>query len=158
MSIFSSPSSSTIFLTLEPLGPTQAPIGSIFSSIDLTAILVLEPASLDTDFIWTIPSNISGTSNSNKQNKTKSKEGWPLQKTKKVPQRKCIACQERDSKKGLIRIDTDFIWTIPSNISGTSNSNNLLTNPGWLLDTTIWGPLLVFFTSNIYTFIFCPAW
>jgi len=27
-----------------------------------------------------------------------------LQKTKKVPQRKCIACQERDSKKGLIRI------------------------------------------------------
>ena len=27
-----------------------------------------------------------------------------MQKTKKVPQRKCIACQERDSKKGLIRI------------------------------------------------------
>ncbi|TQQ84183.1 YlxR family protein [Peptacetobacter hominis] len=27
-----------------------------------------------------------------------------LQKVKKVPQRKCIACQERDSKKGLIRI------------------------------------------------------
>lgn len=27
-----------------------------------------------------------------------------MQKVKKVPQRKCIACQERDSKKGLIRI------------------------------------------------------
>ena len=27
-----------------------------------------------------------------------------MQKTKKVPQRKCIACQERDSKKGLIGI------------------------------------------------------
>ena len=27
-----------------------------------------------------------------------------MQKTKKVPQRKWIACQERDSKKGLIRI------------------------------------------------------
>lgn len=27
-----------------------------------------------------------------------------MQKIKKVPQRKCIACQERDSKKGLIRI------------------------------------------------------
>ena len=27
-----------------------------------------------------------------------------MQKTKKVPQRKCIACQDRDSKKGLIRI------------------------------------------------------
>ncbi|MGL5348076.1 MAG: RNase P modulator RnpM [Peptostreptococcaceae bacterium] len=25
-------------------------------------------------------------------------------KQKKIPQRKCIACQERDSKKGLIRI------------------------------------------------------
>ena len=27
-----------------------------------------------------------------------------MQKVKKVPQRKCIACQERDSKKGLMRI------------------------------------------------------
>lgn len=27
-----------------------------------------------------------------------------MQKQKKIPQRKCIACQERDSKKGLIRI------------------------------------------------------
>ena len=27
-----------------------------------------------------------------------------MQKIKKVPQRKCIACQERDSKKGLMRI------------------------------------------------------
>ncbi|CEI73550.1 MULTISPECIES: RNase P modulator RnpM [Romboutsia] len=27
-----------------------------------------------------------------------------MQKQKKVPQRKCIACQERDAKKGLIRI------------------------------------------------------
>jgi len=27
-----------------------------------------------------------------------------LEKQKKIPQRKCIACQERDSKKGLIRI------------------------------------------------------
>ncbi|WP_300280080.1 RNase P modulator RnpM [Peptacetobacter sp.] len=27
-----------------------------------------------------------------------------LQKVKKIPQRKCIACQDRDSKKGLIRI------------------------------------------------------
>lgn len=27
-----------------------------------------------------------------------------MKKQKKIPQRKCIACQERDSKKGLIRI------------------------------------------------------
>ena len=27
-----------------------------------------------------------------------------LKKVKKVPQRKCIACQDRDSKKELIRI------------------------------------------------------
>ena len=27
-----------------------------------------------------------------------------MQKQKKVPQRKCIACQERDAKKGLIRV------------------------------------------------------
>ena len=27
-----------------------------------------------------------------------------MQKVKKIPQRKCIACQERDSKKGLMRI------------------------------------------------------
>lgn len=27
-----------------------------------------------------------------------------MQKVKKVPQRKCIACQERDNKKSLIRI------------------------------------------------------
>ncbi len=27
-----------------------------------------------------------------------------MQKQKKVPQRKCIACQERDAKKGLMRI------------------------------------------------------
>ncbi len=27
-----------------------------------------------------------------------------MQKIKKVPQRKCIACQERDAKKGLMRI------------------------------------------------------
>lgn len=27
-----------------------------------------------------------------------------MQKTRKVPQRKCIACQSRDDKKGLIRI------------------------------------------------------
>ena len=26
-----------------------------------------------------------------------------MQKTKKVPQRKCIACQERDSKKVLLQ-------------------------------------------------------
>ena len=26
-----------------------------------------------------------------------------MEKQKKIPQRKCIACQERDSKKGLIR-------------------------------------------------------
>ena len=27
-----------------------------------------------------------------------------MQKQKKVPQRKCIVCQTRDAKKGLIRI------------------------------------------------------
>ncbi|MEG1871116.1 MAG: DUF448 domain-containing protein, partial [Peptostreptococcaceae bacterium] len=27
-----------------------------------------------------------------------------MQKVKKVPQRKCIACQDRDNKKELIRI------------------------------------------------------
>ncbi len=43
-----------------------------------------------------------------------------------------------------------FIWTMPSCISGTSISNKRFTRPGWLLETNICGPLVVFFTSRIY--------
>ena len=96
MSIFSPFNSSTIFWTRAPLGPTHAPIGSTFSSWDTTAILLLEPASLE----------------------------------------------------------ILFISTTPSYISGTSSSNNLLTNPGWVLDTTTCAPFEVFLTSTTYNFIF----
>ena len=96
MSIFSPLSSFTIFWTLAPLGPTHAPIGSTFSSWETTAILLLEPASLE----------------------------------------------------------ILFISTTPSYISGTSNSNNLLTNPGCVLETIIWAPFEVFLTSTTYNLIF----
>ena len=96
MSIFSFLSSFTIFWTLTPLGPTQAPIGSTASSLEYTAILVLDPASL-----------------------------------------------------AML-----FISTTPLYISGTSSSNNLFTNPGWVLDIKTCGPFVVFFTSTTYNFIF----
>ena len=56
ISIFSPCSSSTTAPTRPPLGPTQAPTGSMFSSVAQTASLVREPASLETDFISTTPS------------------------------------------------------------------------------------------------------
>ena len=45
MSIFSPRSSSTTAPTRPPRGPTQAPTGSIFSSVACTASFVREPAS-----------------------------------------------------------------------------------------------------------------
>lgn len=65
ISNFSPFNSSTIDLTLVPLNPTHEPTGSTFSSLLKTAILVLEPGSLATLKISTVPSFISGTSNSN---------------------------------------------------------------------------------------------
>ena len=44
-----------------------------------------------------------------------------MQKTKKVPQRKCIACQERDSKKGLIKIVQNKEGQIFLNSIGKAN-------------------------------------
>jgi hypothetical protein len=44
-----------------------------------------------------------------------------LQKQKKIPQRKCIACQERDSKKGLIRIVKNKDGKIFLDESGKAN-------------------------------------
>ena len=44
-----------------------------------------------------------------------------MQKTKKVPQRKCIACQERDSKKGLIRIVKNKEGEIFIDLTGKAN-------------------------------------
>jgi len=64
-SILSPPSSSIIGWILIPFLPTKLPTGSIFSSFDQTATFVLLPASLAIPFISTIPSIISGTSNSN---------------------------------------------------------------------------------------------
>ena len=67
MSIFSSCNSSTICCTRCPLGPTQAPTGSTFSSRLYTAILERIPGSRATDLSSTTPSKISGTSNSNRR-------------------------------------------------------------------------------------------
>jgi hypothetical protein len=44
-----------------------------------------------------------------------------LEKQKKIPQRKCIACQERDSKKGLIRIVKNKDGQIFLDPSGKAN-------------------------------------
>ena len=65
ISIFSFLSSPTIVCILEPRGPIQAPTESTSGSLDQTAIFVLKPASREIDLISTIPSSISGTSNSN---------------------------------------------------------------------------------------------
>jgi len=46
-----------------------------------------------------------------------------------------------------------LISTVPSLISVTSDSNNLLTSSGCVRLTKIFGPLEVFFTSKIYTLI-----
>ncbi len=44
-----------------------------------------------------------------------------MEKQKKIPQRKCIACQERDSKKGLIRIVKNKDGQIFLDPSGKAN-------------------------------------
>ncbi|MEF9990467.1 MAG: YlxR family protein [Romboutsia sp.] len=44
-----------------------------------------------------------------------------MQKIKKVPQRKCIACQDRDSKKELIRIVKNKDGEIFLDPSGKAN-------------------------------------
>ena len=64
ISICSLPSSLTIALTLAPLIPTHAPTGSTLGTFALTAILVLDPASLAIPMISTTPSLISVTSSS----------------------------------------------------------------------------------------------
>ena len=64
MSIFSPLNSLTTIRTRAPRAPTQAPTGSIVASFELTAILVLCPGSRAHALISTIPSEISGTSNS----------------------------------------------------------------------------------------------
>ncbi len=64
-SIFSPLSSRTTELTRVPFRPTHAPTGSTLGSLDLTAIFVLEPASLAMALISTVPSRTSATSNSN---------------------------------------------------------------------------------------------
>ena len=51
ISILSLPNSLETACTLEPLIPTQAPTGSIRTSLVLTAIFVLAPESLATDLI-----------------------------------------------------------------------------------------------------------
>ena len=56
MSIFSLPSSATTLFTRAPLGPTQAPMGSTFSSADQTASLERLPASRAMERISTVPS------------------------------------------------------------------------------------------------------
>ena len=63
-SSFSPLSSFTICLTLLPLDPTQAPLGSTFGSFENTAILVLLPGSLAIALNSTVPSVSSGTSSS----------------------------------------------------------------------------------------------
>lgn len=44
-----------------------------------------------------------------------------MQKIKKVPQRKCIACQDRECKKGLIRIVKNKEGEIFLDLSGKAN-------------------------------------
>ncbi len=51
-----------------------------------------------------------------------------------------------------------LISTMPSRTSETSDSNSLLTSSGWVLDTRIFGPLEVAFTSRIYTLIRSVGW
>ena len=65
ISSLSLPSSLETACTLEPRIPTQAPTGSILLSFVLTAIFVLDPASLAIAFISITCSDISGTSNLN---------------------------------------------------------------------------------------------
>ena len=64
---FSPLNSFTICLTLFPLEPTHAPLGSTFESLEKTAILVLLPASLAIARNSTVPSVNSGTSSSSKR-------------------------------------------------------------------------------------------
>lgn len=44
-----------------------------------------------------------------------------MNKTKKVPQRKCIACQDRDNKKELIRIVKNKEGQIFIDLTGKAN-------------------------------------
>jgi hypothetical protein len=53
ISIFSPPNSDTMFWTLNPRGPTQAPTESTFSSVECTDILERAPASRAIDLIST---------------------------------------------------------------------------------------------------------
>ncbi len=64
MSIFSSPSSSTMLRTRLPRTPTQAPTASTFESMDDTATFVRYPASRARARISMIRSPTSGTSSS----------------------------------------------------------------------------------------------
>ena len=75
ISIFSPRSSFTMAFTLAPFTPTHAPTGSTLGSLDLTAILVLEPASLAMALISTVPSCTSDTSSSNRRF---TRSGWVL--------------------------------------------------------------------------------
>ena len=56
ISTFSPCSSPTTACTRWPRMPTQAPTGSIEESLEITAILALEPGSRATDLICTMPS------------------------------------------------------------------------------------------------------
>ena len=75
-SIFSPYNSFIIFWILTPFWPTHEPTGSIFSFVEYTATLLLEPASLDIFLISIKPSYISGISNSNN---LLTKSGWLLE-------------------------------------------------------------------------------
>ena len=74
-SIFSPFNSFITFWILTPFCPTQEPTGSIFSSGEYTATLLLYPGSRETLFISINPSYISGISNSNN---FLTKSGWLL--------------------------------------------------------------------------------
>ena len=95
ISIFSPLNSFTMAFTLAPFIPTHAPTGSTSGSFDHTAIFVRLPASLE----------------------------------------------------------IDFISTIPSFTSVTSDSKRRFTSSGCVLETRIFGPFDVDLTSRIYTFI-----
>ena len=82
MSIFSPRSSFTMELTLEPFKPTHAPTGSTLGSLDITAILLLDPASLAMALISTVPSRTSATSDSNRRF---TRSGWVLETEMRGP-------------------------------------------------------------------------
>ena len=87
ISIFSPRSSCTTACTLLPFIPTHAPTGSTSKSLELTAILALAPGSRATCTTCTIPSEISGTSFSNR---TAKKFGWVLESIICGPRLNCF--------------------------------------------------------------------